>query len=68
MTKEELRKIVDEAEKAVYTPENFQKIYDDLNDSSKLPPSTPEGLGIRTNRILEKEILIEVLARVLAGK
>ena len=66
MTKEELRKIFDEAEKKIFRPEVYAKIVADLKDSNKLPPDNEEKLSIRVNRILDREIVFEVLAQVLA--
>ena len=66
MTREELRKIFDEAEKKIFKPEVYAKVVADLTDSSKLPPDNEEKLSIRVNRILEREIVFEVLAQVLA--
>lgn len=68
MTKTELRKIFDDAEKAVCSEENIKKIQDDLADPSKLPPSDEKALAIRVNRILEREFVFEVLAKILADK
>ena len=66
MTREELRKIFDEAEKKIFKPEVYAKVVADLTDSSKLPPDNEEKLSIRVNRILEREIVFEILAQVLA--
>lgn len=66
MTREELRKIFDEAEKKVLNPEVYNKIIADLTASEKLPPDNEEKLSIRVNQILMKEIVFEVLLQVLA--
>lgn len=66
MTREELRKIFDEAEKKVLNPEVYDKIIADLTASEKLPPDNEEKLSIRVNQILMKEIVFEVLLQVLA--
>ena len=68
MTREDLRKIFDEAEKAVCTPENYHRVLAEITDSSKLPPSNPEQLPVRVNLQINREIVFEVLARVLADK
>ena len=68
MSKDELRRIFDEAEKEICTPELYSKIVAEITDSTKLPPENAEGLAIRVNRIIYREILIEVLAKVLADK
>lgn len=65
MTREELRKIFDEAEKKVLNPEVYNKILADLTASEKLPPDNEEKLSIRVNQILIKEIVFEVLLQVL---
>ena len=66
MTREELIKIFDEAEKKVLNPEVYNKILADLTASGKLPPDNEEKLSIRVNQILIKEIVFEVLLQVLA--
>lgn len=66
MTREELRKIFDDAEKKVCTPENYAKAVAELTDSGKNPPENPEQFSIRVNRILDREIVFEVLVQVLA--
>lgn len=68
MTREELRKIFDEAEKSVCTSENFRKVFEDLTSSEKFPAASMEQMSIRVNRILDKEVVFEVLAKVLADK
>ena len=65
MTREELRKIFDEAEKKVLNPEVYNKILANLTASEKLPPDNEEKLSIRVNQILIKEIVFEVLLQVL---
>ena len=66
MTREELRKIFDDAEKKICTPENYSKVFAELTDSGKKPPENPEQFSIRVNRILDREIVFEVLAQALA--
>lgn len=68
MTREELRKIFDDAERAICTPENFKKVYAEITASSKFPPSDEKALAIRVNRILDREVVFEVFAKVLADK
>ena len=68
MTKDELRRIFDEAEQKICTPELYSKIVAEITDPTKPPPENAEGLAIRVNRIIYREILIEVLAKVLADK
>ena len=68
MTRKELEKIFDDTEKRICTPEVVKKIKDDLENSGKEKPSTPAELSIRVNRILDREILLEVLSKVLADK
>ena len=68
MTKEELRKIFDDAEKAVCNPDVTKKIFDEITDPSKLPSTNPAELAIRVNQVLNKEILLEVLSKVLTDK
>ena len=65
MTREELRKIFDEAEKDICTPELLAKVKSELTDSNKLPAENQCEFAIRVNRILDREILLEVLSRVL---
>ena len=65
LTREELRKIFDEAEKKVLNPEVYNKILANLTASEKLPPDNEEKLSIRVNQILIKEIVFEVLLQVL---
>lgn len=65
MTKEELREIFAEAEKAVCTPELLAKVKAELTDSNKLPAENQCEFAIRVNRVLDREILLEVLSRVL---
>lgn len=65
MTKEELRKIFDEAEKEICTPELVAKVKSELTGSEKFPAENRCEFAIRVNRVLDREILLEVLSRVL---
>jgi len=68
MTREELRKIFDDAEKKVCTPENYAKIVAELTDSTKIPPDDEKAFALRVNPIIEREMLFEVLATILVDK
>ena len=68
MTKKELEKIFKDTEEKICTPEVVEKIINDLKKSGKEEPSTPVEMSIRVNRILDREILLEVLSKVLADK
>ena len=68
MTKQELRKIFDDAEKEVCNSETYHKLLNELNDPNKIPPDNAEGLSIRVNKIAEREFLFAVLSKILADK
>ena len=68
MTREELRKIFDDAEKEVLKPETYNKLVAELVDSDKTPADSSEGFSIRVNRVVEREFVFEVLAKILAAK
>lgn len=68
MTKEELRKIFDEAEKKVFNPEIAAKILFELKDSDKLKAADERDLACRVHRVLDRELVFEVLSKVLADK
>ena len=68
MTKEELRKIFDETEKKVFSPENAAKILLELKDSEKLKAVDERDLACRIHRVLDRELIFEVLSRVVADK
>lgn len=68
MTKDELRKIFDEAEKEICTPELYEKVRKELSEANKAPAESAEGLAIRVNRIVDREILVTVLSKVLGDK
>lgn len=68
MTKNELRKIFDDAEKEICTSELYEKIRKELSETNKAPAESAEGLAIRVNRIVDREILVAVLLKVLGDK
>ena len=68
MTREELRKIFTDAEKEVRKPEVYNKLVAELMDSSKDPANSSEGFSIRVNRVLKREIVFKVLAKILVVK
>ena len=68
LTKDELRKIFDDAEKNVLNSDTHQKILSELNNPKNNPPTDEASFTARVNMILEKEILLEVLSKVLADK
>lgn len=65
MTKDELRKIFDEAEQKVKNPEVYNRLLASLTGEGKPLAESKEEFSIRVNRALEREILLEVLVRVL---
>ena len=68
MTKAELRKIFDDSEKRVLNSDTYQKIIAEFNDPKKSPPADEVAVAFRVNRLLEREIFLEVLSKVLADK
>ena len=68
MTKDELRKIFDDAEKGVLNSDTYQKLIAELNDPKNNPPADKVALAIRVNRILDREIFLEVMSKILADK
>ena len=68
MTKDELRKIFDDAEKEILNSDTYQKLIAELNDPKNNPPVDKVALAIRVNRILDREIFLEVMPKILADK
>lgn len=68
MTREELRKIFDDAEKKVCNPETSATILAKLEGSDKLNAVDERDLACRVHRVLDREIVFEVLANILVTK
>ena len=68
MTEKELRKIFDDAEAQVCNQETYNKIVSEIKNSDKTPPSNEVEFSIRVNRVLDREILLAVLKKVLVDK
>ena len=49
-------------------PETYNKLVAELVDSDKAPADSSEGFSIRVNRVVEREFVFEVLAKILAAK
>lgn len=68
MTKDELRRIFNEAEKEICTPEFYDKLIAEIKDLPDDAPEIPTAFAVRLNRTVEREILLQVLLKVLEDK
>lgn len=68
LTREELRKVFADAEERVFNPQTAALILAELKDSSKLKAVDERDLACRVHRILDRELVFEVLARILVDK
>lgn len=68
MTRSELRQIFNDAEQKVFNPETAAKILAELKDSEKLKAVDERDLACRVYRILDRELVFEVLTRILVDK
>lgn len=68
MTKDELRKIFDEAEAEICTPEFYDKLVTKLKDTPDTQLEIPTAFAIRLNWVIEREIFLQVLLKVLGDK
>lgn len=68
MTREELRKIFNDAEQKVFSPETAAKILAEFKDSDKLNAIDERDLACRIHRVLDRELIFEVLSKVVVDK